>query len=251
MMNPMDLTNKKILVIGASSETGETIVGQLLNLGATVVMIDSGNEKLLSISNHLNHAQLKYYCFNIYNNQDIEKEIKQVSISFGAFDGLVFCAGKGGVRPLQLTKNNFVHDMMNANLYTFIEIVRCLTKKGSFNNGGSIVAISSVSSIKGLKSKISYSASKAALDAAVRGMAAELCDKKIRVNSILKGWVTSDMKLDFIQDNMELNKNEDFAKQILGVIEPIEIANTACFLLSDATKTITGISMLHDGGYSI
>jgi NAD(P)-dependent dehydrogenase (short-subunit alcohol dehydrogenase family) len=214
-------------------------------------MIDSVDEKLLSISNHFNHAQLKYYCFNIYNNQEIEKEIKQVSISFGAFDGIVFCAGKGGVRPLQLTKNNFVHDMMNANLYTFIEIVRCLTKKGSFNNGGSIVAISSVSSIKGLKSKISYSASKAALDAAVRGMAAELSDKKIRVNSILKGWVTSDMKLDFIQDNMELNKNEDFAKQILGVIEPIEIANTVCFLLSDATKTITGISMLHDGGYSI
>lgn len=251
MMNPMDLTNKKVLVVGASSETGETIVGQLLNLGATVIMIDIENEKLLSISNHFNHVQLKYYCFNIYNNLEIEKEIKHVSISFGAFDGLVFCAGKGGVRPLQLTKNNFVHDMMNANLYTFIEIVRCLTKKGSFNIGGSIVAISSVSSIKGLKSKISYSASKAALDAAVRGMAAELSDKKIRVNSILKGWVTSDMKLDFIQDNMELNKNEDFAKQILGVIEPIEIANTVCFLLSDATKTITGISMLHDGGYSI
>ncbi len=251
MINPMDLTNKKVLVVGASTETGETIVGQLLNLGATVVMIDSVDEKLLSIFNHFNHSHLKYYCFNIYNNQEIEKEIKQVSISFGAFDGLVFCAGKGGVRPLQLTKNNFVHDMMNANLYTFIEIVRCLTKKGSFNNGGSIVAISSVSSIKGLKSKISYSASKAALDAAVRGMAAELSDKKIRVNSILKGWVTSDMKLDFIQDNMELNKNEDFAKQILGVIEPIEIANTVCFLLSDATKTITGVSMLHDGGYSI
>jgi NAD(P)-dependent dehydrogenase (short-subunit alcohol dehydrogenase family) len=250
-MNPMDLTNKKILVVGATSETGETIVGQLLNLGASVIMIDIEDEKLLSILNHFNHLKLKYYSFNIYDNQEIEKEMKQVSISFGAFDGLVFCAGKGGVRPLQLTKNNFVHDMMNANLYTFIEIMRCLTKKGSFNNGGSIVAISSVSSIKGLKSKISYSASKAALDAAVRGMAAELGDKKIRVNSILKGWVTSDMKLDFIQDNMELNKNEDFAKQILGVIEPIEIANTACFLLSDATKTITGISMLHDGGYSI
>lgn len=251
MINPLDLTNKKILVIGATSETGETIVGQLLNLGAAVCMLDVSNEKLQLITTKLNNKLLAYYECDIYQILNIEVTLKQIVVNNGAFDGLVFCGGKGGVRPLQLTKNNFLHDMMNANLYSFIEIVRCITKKGSFNNGGSIVAISSVSSTKGLKSKIAYSASKAALDASVRGMAAELSDKKIRVNSILKGWVTSDMKLDFIQDNMELNKNEDFAKQILGVIEPIELANTVCFLLSDATKTITGVSLLHDGGYSI
>jgi len=251
ILNPMDLTNKKILVVGATSETGETITNQLLNLGAEVVMVDDNEERLITIADKCNNPRLNFNCIDIYNNQEIESGMKQMAANFGAFDGLVFCAGKGGVRPLQLTKNNFLHNMMNANLYSFIEVVRCLTKKGSFNNGGSIVVISSVSSIKGLKSKISYSASKAALDASVRGMAAELSEKKIRVNSILKGWVTSDMKLDFIQDNMELNKNEDFAKQLLGVIEPIEIANTVSFLLSDATKTITGISMLHDGGYSL
>jgi NAD(P)-dependent dehydrogenase (short-subunit alcohol dehydrogenase family) len=251
MINPMDLTNKKILVVGATSETGETIVGQLLNLNATVIMLDVSDEKLQLISTKLNNSLLSFLSCDIYQPQNIEVVVKQIVGDYGAFDGLVFCGGKGGVRPLQLTKNNFLHDMMNANLYSFIEIVRCITKKGSFNNGGSIVAISSVSSTKGLKSKIAYSASKAALDSSVRGMAAELSDKNIRVNAILKGWVTSDMKLDFIQDNMELNKNEDFAKQILGVIEPIEIANTVCFLLSDATKTITGVSLLHDGGYSI
>lgn len=247
----MDLTGKKILLVGATSETGETIVNQLLLLGAAVFMLDSSEEKIVNVYNKSKSERLKYRSFDIYNTSEIESNIKQLNASFGAFDGLVYSAGKGGVRPLQLTKNSFLNDMMNANLYSFVEIVRCITKKGFFNNGGSIVAISSVSSIKGLKSKISYSASKAALDASIRGMAAELSEKKIRVNSILKGWVTSDMKLDFIQDNMELNKNEDFAKQILGVIEPIEIANTVCFLLSDATKTITGASILHDGGYSI
>ncbi|MFY7732896.1 MAG: SDR family NAD(P)-dependent oxidoreductase [Bacteroidia bacterium] len=251
MINTMDLTNKKILVVGASSETGEAIVNQLLGLSAFVVMLDHVEEKLVNIANKYNLNKLAFNCFNIYNNQEIEKGIKHLNTLYGPFDGLVFCGGKGGVRPLQLTKNSFIHDMMNDNLYSFVEIARCITKKGCFNNGGSIVAISSVSSIKGLKSKIAYSASKAALDASVRGMASELSDKKIRVNSILKGWVTSDMKLDFIQDNMELSKNEDFAKQILGVIEPNEIANTVCFLLSDLTKTITGTAILHDGGYSL
>lgn len=250
-LNPMDLTNKKIMVVGATSETGETIVNQLLNLRAAVFMLDVSEDKLQTIATKLNNNLLSFLSCDIYQTQNIEITVKKIVGDFGAFDGLVFCGGKGGVRPLQLTKNIFLHDMMNANLYSFVEIVRCITKKGSFNNGGSIVAISSVSSTKGLKSKIAYSASKAALDASVRGMASELSDKKIRVNAILKGWVTSDMKLDFIQDNMELNKSDDFSKQLLGVIEPIEIANTVCFLLSDATKTITGISLLHDGGYSI
>ena len=188
---------------------------------------------------------------NIYENTEIEPNFKQISIDCGVFDGFVYCAGIGGVRPLSFTKYPFMHEMMNANLYSFIEMVRCITKKNCFAHGGSIVAISSVSSIKGLKSKTAYCASKAALDASVRCMAAELSEKRIRVNSILKGWVESDMKKDFIKSNMELNENNDFKRQLLGVIDPVEIANTVAFLLSDATKTITGISLVLDGGYTL
>ena len=52
------------------------------------------------------------------------------------------------------------------------------------------------------------------------------------------------MKKDFIKNNMDLNENDDFKKQLLGVIDPVEVANTVAFLLSDATKTITGISLI-------
>ena len=54
MINTMDLTNKKILVVGATSETGEAIVNQLLGLGAFVVMLDHVEEKLLNIANKYN-----------------------------------------------------------------------------------------------------------------------------------------------------------------------------------------------------
>ena len=251
MINPMDLTGKHILVAGASSETGQAIVAQLGDLGARVVMIDSIEEKAPEDKESKKNDALSSYIFNIYENAEIEPQLKHITKECGAFDGFVYCAGIGGVRPLALTKCTFIHEMMNANLYSFIEMIRCITKKGSFALGGSIVTISSVSSIKGLKSKIAYSASKAALDASVRSMAAELSEKKIRVNSILKGWVTSDMQKDFIKSNMELSENDDFKRQLLGVIEPIEIANTVAFLLSDATKSITGTSILLDGGYTL
>lgn len=114
-----------------------------------------------------------------------------------------------------------------------------------------MVALSSVSSIKGLKSKAVYSASKAALDAAVRGVAAELAPQGIRVNSILKGWVDADMSLDFIQSNMTLSGGSDFEQQLLGAISPQEIANLVEFLLSDKVKSITGTNILIDGGYTL
>jgi enoyl-[acyl-carrier-protein] reductase (NADH) len=59
------------------------------------------------------------------------------------------------------------------------------------------------------------------------------------------------MKKDFIKSNMELSENSDFKRQLLGVINPVEVANTVAYLLSDATKTITGISLVLDGGYTL
>jgi enoyl-[acyl-carrier-protein] reductase (NADH) len=50
---------------------------------------------------------------------------------------------------------------------------------------------------------------------------------------------------------MDLNEKNDFQKQLLGIIDPVEVANTVAFLLSDAVKTITGTSVLLDGGYTM
>jgi NAD(P)-dependent dehydrogenase (short-subunit alcohol dehydrogenase family) len=251
MINPMELTGKQILVAGAASETGQAIVSRLIQQGAHLVMIDNSEEKLSEIKNNSENVDLKFYSFDIYKNTEIEPKFKQISAECGVFDGFVYCAGIGGVRPLPFTTYSFAREMMNANLFSFIEMVRCVTKKNCFSRGGSIVALSSVSSIKGLKSKTAYSASKAALDAAVRCIAAELGVKKIRVNSILKGWVESDMQMDFIKSNMELNQGNDLKRQFLGAIPPVEVANAVAFLLSDATRTITGISLLLDGGYTL
>ena len=246
MINPMELTGKKIIVAGVLSETGQAIVSQTEKLGAKVVMIDNFNGEPVGVE-----GNNKFYSFDIYDVKKLETHLKVVTSESGPFDGFVFAAGIGGVRPLSFTKTDFVHNMMSSNVYTFIEMVRCLMKNKGIIKGGSIVSISSVSSIKGLKSKVAYSASKAALDAAVRSLAAELSSKKIRVNSILKGWVSSDMDKEFIKSNRSLNENDDFVKQLLGVIEPYELANTVAFLLSDATKTITGTSLLLDGGYTL
>ena len=250
MINPLDLTSKKVLIAGALSDIGKATAEQIARLGASILMVDKNGKELEYEAGKLNE-RVSFNAFDMYNLEIIESEIKQITSEHGIFDGFVYCGGIGGVRPLSLTTLSFAREMMDKNFNTFLEISRCVIRKSSFASGGSIVAVSSVSSIKGLKSKILYSASKAALDAAVRSMAAELSDRRIRVNSIQKGWVTSDMNKDFIKNNMELAKNDDYKRQLLGAIEPIEIANTIAFLLSDSAKSITGTAIVVDGGYTL
>ena len=74
---------------------------------------------------------------------------------------LAFCAGIAPMRPLKMTKRENMIEVMDANLFSFIEIVRCITKKGWFADEGSIVAVSSTASIQGKQTKVAYSASKA------------------------------------------------------------------------------------------
>ena len=238
------LADKKIVLAAGKSDIGHVIQKQILSLGASVASLGDNFEED-PIDNLIN-----IQC-DLTDIETLEEVLEPVIAKHKSFDGFVFSGGIGGVRPLSLTKPAFMSEMMRANLFSFVELSRLLTKKGGINSGGSIVVLSSVSSTKGLKSKIAYSASKAALDGAVRSMAAELSDKKIRVNSIQKGWVTSDMQLDFIQNNQSLAGDDDFRKQLLGAIDPEEIANIVTFLLSDATKTITGTSIVIDGGYTL
>lgn len=247
----MSLTGKKILLVGANTEVGETIAKQLVSLNANVVLIDQDENKLKSLTDSIGGSNHAFHKIDFSNIKEIEKHIRVVVECFGAFNGFVFCNTLGGVRPLSLTKYENLLNMMNQNSFLFIEIVRCLSKKNYFENGGSIVALSSISSIRGFKSKLAYSVSKAALDASVKSLAAELAERKIRVNSILKAGLTIDKNIDYIKDISELNNNETMKQQVLGEIEPIEIANLTAFLLSDAVRTITGTNIIHDAGYNL
>lgn len=240
-----------LLVINDGGVTGYEIVKLLLQQNKQVVLVERNqNLDLMNILSNQEQQNLTIHYIDFYQTENIEPLVKNLIIN-QKFNGLVYAAGIGGVRPLGLTTTAFLHDMMNANVYAFVEWVRCVCKKNRFESGGSVVAISSVSSTKGLKSKIAYSASKAALDAAIRGMAVELADRLIRVNSIQKGWVRADMQHSFIQDNMALNENSDLSKQILGVIENEDLAKSVLFLLSDDSKFMTGTNMVLDGGYTL
>ncbi len=251
MINPMDLSGKRILVTGATGGIGSETAVQLSRLGANVVICGRNEKKLQGVFECLEGEGHARYVFDLNDIDSIEGFIKQINDEQGVFNGVAFCAGIAPMRPLKMTKRKNMIEVMDANLFSFIEIVRCITKKNGFADEGSIVAISSTASIQGKQSKVAYSASKAALDGAIRCLVCDLKKKKIRVNSITPCWVNTKMYQGYIDrypDTFEVQEINE--KQYMGVTEPIEVANTAAFLLSDAAKTITGTTVLIDGGMS-
>ena len=183
MINPMDLTGKRILVTGASGGIGEETAIQLSRLGARVVISGRNDEKLKELYGRLEGTGHHIHPMDLNEVDRIESSIKNLVSEHGPFYGFAHCAGIAPMRPLKMTRTENMIQVMNANLFSFIEIVRCITKKGCFENEGSIVAVSSTASIQGKQSKIAYSASKAALDGAVRCLVCDLKKKKIRKGS--------------------------------------------------------------------
>lgn len=248
MINPLDLQGKTILITGASDGIGKATSLLTSQLGAKVIMVARSEEKLKSVFSMLEGEGHRWYSFDLKNIEGIEQFIKKLVEENGAFDGFVHCAGISKMRPLKMTYYNFLHDMMLINFYSFIEIVRCISKKGNYNKGMSIVGMSSGASIKGDKSKTAYCASKAALDGAIRAMAKELGEKEIRINSIIAGFIKTDMFERYKERTGKDENDIQFDKYCLGLGEPVDVANAIAFLLSDCSRIITGTGLVVDSG---
>lgn len=248
-MNIIDLTNKTYIVTGAGSGIGRETAKVLNEQGAKVIMFDlnqEGLEETLSLMTGTGHI---YKACDLTDFDALPALVNEVAEQCGLIDGLVHCAGISSRKPLNVLKAKGFSKVMEVNFYSFVELVRLATKKKYFNDGGSIVVMSSISSIRGYKAKSEYCVSKAAVDAFVRCMALELADRRIRVNSVMPAEVLTPLAMKAKEINAAVGASDFDAP--LGPSDPYEVANTIAFLLSDATKTITGTSILIDGGACI
>ena len=252
MINPMELTRRRILVTGASSGIGRQTAITLSQLGANVVLVARRKEKLEETLSLLEGERHKYYSFDLTKIDEIEDFIKCMVSEDGAFDGVAYCAGISTNRPLNMYTYDKLHALMLINFYAFFELVRVISHKKNFNKGMHIVAVSSTASVKGNSAQTAYAASKAALDSAVRCMAKELHGKGIYVNSVLPSMIKTEMYQQYASRSGSIGSYDLVMaeRQYLGVGEPVDIANSIAFLLSPASRFITGTQLAVDGGYT-
>lgn len=244
----MDFTNK-IIVLAGSGGIGSATAELLASMGAKMILIDVSEDNLRDTISKLSGEGHSYYVCDFSQIETIEALIAQIIKDNGPIDGYVHCTGIGSVRPLKMSKYDFMLRVMNINFFSYVEVVRCLTKKGFYNPGMNIVGISAIGAYIGNATKTAYCASKAAMNGATRCMAKELAPKGIRLNTIAPGATDTPMAReasDYRDGTEEQRVNE--IRQYLGTCKPEDIADAVAFLMSDMSRMITGICLPVDGG---
>lgn len=251
MINLIDLTDKKIVVTGASSGIGKQTAITLSQIGAKLILVARREEKLQEVIQQLEGDGHSYYCADLSVVNDIEDLVKRIVAEQGKLDGMVYCAGITMNVPLAQLKPEKLQTLFDINFFAFTEFVRQVTKKNRFNEGMRIVGISSTASFIGNKAHEAYSASKAAMNGIIRCMAKELADKGICINAIAPGMVATEMYEEYLLSNggEESEANQRLRKrQYLGIGKTTDIANAIAFMLSSASRFISGITLPVDGG---
>ena len=170
-------TKKRILVVGASGGIGSAVVAEASAAGWDCVRADRHSEFRLDLSDAAN----------------MESDFKSLFAEHGRFDAVVFAAGVCPIVPLGSLSAGELAEAMLVNCESFIMLVKAYAACGACENGGKVVAVSSVSANEGWAGGAAYCASKGALSAAVRALDAELAQKGIRVMAIEPGHVLTDM----------------------------------------------------------
>ena len=236
---------KTVLVTGASSGIGAAISRYLSECGYYIVMVARDEEKLKSVA-----ADLKDDCliipFDLQDLEHIEDIFKICEKKELKLDGMVHAAGINRDMPIRMNDIKAMEEVTAIHYYSFVELGKFFNKKKYSREGASIVAISSIASIHHDKGMCTYSAAKAALDVAVSVMSKEFLKRGQRVNAILPNLVRTPMVTD---SPLMLSDYETRAEQQpLGIIEPIQIAYLAEFLLSDKASHITDAHIPVGGG---
>ena len=248
--NPFTLEGKTILVTGASSGIGRQCAIDCSRMRAKVIAIGRNQERLDSVMADL-EGMNACYSYDLQNIEGVKELISKIVAEHGKLDGFIHAAGIEVTNPVKLSKPEEYESLFHVNCMSAFEIVKNLCGIKTFNKGGSVVLISSISGVIARKGLSAYAASKGALMSAARVMALEMAPREIRVNTVSPGTILTPM----MQKALDAMKEDDRQKRVegfpLGLGQTTDISNACIYLLSDASRWVTGQNMIVDGGYTI
>ena len=252
-----DFSGKIALVTGSGRGIGKVIALNLAHQGADIIVNFFRNRKPAEATaaeiREMGRRALVVKA-NVGDLDDIDRLYNEIEAAFNGLDILIHNAASGYNRPVLEQKPKGWEWTMNINARSLLfggqRAARLMIPRG----GGAIVAISSLGSVRVLPDYVVVGSSKAALEALVRYLGAELAPHGIAVNAISPGVVLTDALKHFDtfrEDDFSMVDRVLSATPAGRLCTPEDVAGLVSFLASPAGQMICGQTIVMDGGHSL
>lgn len=260
MTSDISLTDKVIVITGASRGIGEAIALACTKAGARVVLAARKLPGLEQAAGRIREAGgtvLPVAC-HMGKPDMVDALYEQTIAEFGRVDGLVNNAATNPYFGRMIDCPDAAFDKtLEVNLkgyfYGIRGLLKRLPKKGEDDGekgGGAVVNVASVAGMGAAPMQGVYGMSKAAVISMTKTLAFELASANVRVNAIAPGLIETRFAAAIVNNPMV--RDQVVGRTPLGRHgQPVEIAAAAVYLLSDAASFVTGHTMVLDGGYTI
>ncbi len=240
------------MVTGASSGIGRQCAIACSRMGAKVALIGRNEERLDETRQQLEGEGHVVVSYDLTNLDGLKDMVAGIVAQMGAIGGLVNCAGISTTLPFKLMNPQKVEEYFRTNVFATMEITRQVLSVKNVNKlGASVIFFASVMGCVGENAKSLYSLTKGALISGCRSLAIEYAPKKIRLNVVSPGVVETAINRNqpYLADPERRKVTESLHPLGIGTTE--DIANACIYLLSDASRWVTGQNLIVDGGYTI
>jgi enoyl-[acyl-carrier protein] reductase III len=236
-----------VLVTGGTRGIGKEIALRFASLGAKVIAVgylrnDSAAE---ATGEEIRAAGAEPVLVrgNVASHRVIAK-----FASHGPYDVIVHNAATGVIRPALETEDKHWDWTLAANARALLALARACVP--DMKPGSSIVAVSSLGSIRVLENYVLVGTSKAALESVVRYLAVELAPRGIRVNAVSAGVVETEA-LEYFPNRDQMLHAARERTPADRMVEPEDVAGAVAFLCSPDAEMVRGQTLIVDGGYSL
>ena len=242
-----ELSDKVVLITGASGGIGMSIVKKMKQCGAKLIISGTRQNVLNDLASELGN-DVKTIITDLNNKDDILNLAKKAEASFGHIDILINNAGITADNLFLRMKDDEWDQVINVNLSAPMRLTRQVIKGMLKRRYGRVIFISSVVGYSGNAGQSNYAASKSALVGFTKSIALEVASRGITCNLIAPGFISTPMT-DKLSDDQKKNIVENIPVNRLGKVD--DISNGCVYLASDEAGFITGTTLHINGGMSM